>query len=259
MSFQKKIKVCLLTGIGFSVVMITACNRSSYTLSQKTTHQYVFTDSVSGDNTIAAFIKPFHDSLAVVMNTKLAFSKQSMAKGLPESRLGDFAADAALCIAQQQLDSLKERKADFCFINSGGLRISLPQGFLTLENMYELMPFENELVAMDLDSAHYNKLFRYIAYLGGAPVSGISMVLSGKKLSSVSIGKNTPDPAVTYRVITSDYLANGGDNLEFLKDVKYKSLNIKVRDAFIRYLSELNQRKDSLNVELDGRIQSHAD
>ena len=37
-------------------------------------------------------------------------------------------------------------KPDASYVNYGGLRASLPQGKITVERIFELMPFENEIV-----------------------------------------------------------------------------------------------------------------
>ena len=52
------------------------------------------------------------------------------------------------------------------------------------------------------------------------------------------------------RMLTSDYLANGGDNMSFLKDKKQIKVGIKLRDAIIDYCSNT----DTIDVQLDNRI-----
>ena len=52
------------------------------------------------------------------------------------------------------------------------------------------------------------------------------------------------------RVLTSDYLANGGDNMNFFHNKKQKKLGIKLRDVIIDYCS----KKDTIFAELDNRI-----
>ena len=52
-------------------------------------------------------------------------------------------------------------------------------------------------------------------------------------------------------IITSDYLANGGDKMWFFKDKKQQKVGIKLRDAIIDYCS----KTDTIAISLDGRIQ----
>ena len=54
---------------------------------------------------------------------------------------------------------------------------------------------------------------------------------------------------------TSDYLANGGDNLSFLSDAEKKiSTGMKLRDLLIKYLEEKNKKGEKLSAKIEGRI-----
>ena len=55
-------------------------------------------------------------------------------------------------------------------------------------------------------------------------------------------------------MITSDYLADGGDNLSFLRGEKRINFDIFIRDLFLDYLSEQTQMKKVITSTLDGRI-----
>ena len=60
---------------------------------------------------------------------------------------------------------------------------------------------------------------------------------------------------VIYKMITSDYLANGGDGLFFLSEtVKREDLNLKLRDALLEYIFKLNSDGKKINGLLDERI-----
>ena len=57
-----------------------------------------------------------------------------------------------------------------------------------------------------------------------------------------------------YRILTSDYLANGGDSFPFVITLGWDAVNLKVRDALIEYLITQTKIQKEINVELDGRI-----
>jgi 2',3'-cyclic-nucleotide 2'-phosphodiesterase (5'-nucleotidase family) len=246
----------LLIFVLLSAQFLFACSKTPYQLTSKSTQQYVFSDHSNEtiDSSIIKFIAPYKQELDKTMNEELAYSKQALVKGLPESLLSNFAADAAFAQSKIQIDSMHTKQVDFVFLNSGGLRTSLPKGYITRENIFELMPFENELVILDLDSKHCSNLFTYIALRGGCPIAGLKLKINKSIFSSVEINGLPYDSTRTYRMITSDYLANGGDQCEFLKDIQPIKINLKVRDAFIRYLLSLSTKQDSLAVQLDGRI-----
>ena len=193
------------------------------------------------------------------MNVVLAFSEQALEKGQPEGLLGDFAADACLQVANQYYYPTDGKKIDFIFLNNGGLRNSLPKGNITKGNVFELMPFENELVVLKINGTLVKKIFNFIASKDGAPVAGARFSIKDKEAVNIFINSEVFDSTKTYKAITSDYLANGGDQLFFLANVKEReSINLKVRDAIIQYLKQKSKAEEHIVVKKDQRI-SHVE
>ncbi len=203
-------------------------------------------------------ILPYQKSLNADMHAVLAFSDQALEKGQPEGLLGDFVADACLQIANQSYYPDDGKKIDFVFLNNGGLRNALPKGNITKGNVFELMPFENELVVLKINGALVKKIFNFIASKDGAPVAGARFSIKDKQAVNVLINNAVFDSTQTYKAVTSDYLANGGDQLFFLANVKEReSINLKVRDAIIQYLKQKSKAEEHIVVKQDQRI-SHA-
>lgn len=237
----------------FSCAAFAACG-SVKKIDHYETQQYRFNDSarIALDSGAFYLIKPYRDSLNKIMNELLAVSEQPLEKNQPEGTLGDFVADLALKQAQELY--LKNR-INFCVMNNGGLRNSLPKGNITLKNVFELMPFENELVVVTLNGSATNQLINYIASKNGTPVSHLQMKIKDKQALNVKIDGSDFDSTKTYCLVTSDYLANGGDNLDFLKSAINKEyINLKLRDAIIAYLKEQTRNGKSISVTLDKRI-----
>lgn len=188
------------------------------------------------------------------MNFGLVYSAQTLTKELPEGNLGNYCADASLRQALEKCADLKLDAPDFCFLNHGGLRASLPKGIITIGNIFELMPFENELVYLKVRGSTVDSILNWIAIKGGAPISGIKFQLNKKKAEQIMIRNQPYQKEKGYNIITSDYLANGGDGLSFLKLELPIPLGIKVRDAFIIDLQQMGNRNDTLTVQKDGRL-----
>lgn len=245
------IKKCLF--VVFACAMIASCG-SVKKIDHYETQQYRFKDSgnVAIDSGAYYMIAPYRSELNKTMSELLAVSDQPLEKNQPEGTLGDFVADLALREAQALY--LKS-KIDFCVLNNGGLRAALPKGNITLKNVFELMPFENELVVLTINGSAASQLFNYIAYKGGVPVSHLEMKIKDQQALNVKVNGNGFDSTKTYRMVTSDYLANGGDNLEFLKTAISKEyINLKLRDAIIAYLKEQTRNGKNISVFLDNRI-----
>ena len=89
----------------------------------------------------------------------------------------------------------------------------------------------------------------------GVPVSGLRMVINNDKVSVVKIGTFAFDKSKNYRVATSDYLSNGGDHMNFFLDpISIENTGIKLRDAILTHIINLNNKDTELNAILDERI-----
>ena len=60
------------------------------------------------------------------------------------------------------------------------------------------------------------------------------------------------DTAKKYKVLTTNYLANGGDQMDFFKDCKLiYDTELLLRDVIINYIEETGKNNIKLNVQLD--------
>jgi len=192
------------------------------------------------DSSILKIISPYQEGIENQMSEVLSYTVNSLEKGKPQSTIGNFVAD--LC--------LNYTDADICIMNNGGLRTTIDKGNITMGKIFELMPFENELVVLELDKSDYISLLSYIVKRGGEPFSGMTIKIDKEnKIISNSWPVNFEN-GEKISVITSDYLANGGDNMSFFQNKEQKKVGIKLRDAIIDYC----KKTDTINVKLDNRI-----
>jgi len=240
-----------------SILLLAAC-KSPTILSKIETTEYILSDtSIAEDSLITEKIRPYSEKMSADMGIVLAQSSQAMSKGLPESLLGNFVADLCFERVRREYKPQDGHSVDFAFFNNGGLRKSLPAGNITKGDIYELMPFENELVILTLDAEVLKKLLNFIASKGGEPVSALRFVIKDKTAVDINIGGIALDPNKIYKVVTSDYLANGGDNYSFLSSaINRESTSIKIRDAIIQDLYIAGKTEEIVNVKLDGRIKN---
>ncbi len=222
---------------------------------KKEAQQYVIQGDP--DSSTVQYLLPYKQHLDSLLGATLIISAQPLEKKNPEGLLGDLVADACLTQGKKLAHMNDATVPVAAVLNNGGLRISLPKGAITRRHIYELMPFENSLVEVIADSALVMQWMNDIAQHGGAPVSGVKMVIRNKAAEDVRIDdKPLRGGDIFYPILTSDYLANGGDNLTFLKTAKQKPTGIKVRDAILYQLEVLGKSQDTLTLQKDGRIQS---
>ncbi len=228
-----KLKFLIISIVAF---LLTACS-VQYNLQSHI--ETSFDVSAESDSASLSIIAPYKAGIDSVMNEVLCISEIDMTKGKPESLLGNFVTD--LCL--QQYSDI----ADICVMNNGGLRSSLTKGKITRGDIYTLMPFENKLVILELDKKSYLELLQYIIKRGGEPFSGIKIRVdeNGIILSrSLDLSNNK------VKVLTSDYLANGGDKMSFFNEKKQELVGIKVRDAIINHCLA----NDTIASKLDNRL-----
>lgn len=228
-----KLKFLIISIVAF---LLTACS-VQYNLQSHI--ETSFDVSAESDSASLSIIAPYKAGIDSIMNEVLCISEIDMTKGKPESLLGNFVTD--LCL--QQYSDI----ADICVMNNGGLRSSLTKGKITRGDIYTLMPFENKLVILELDKKSYLELLQYIIKRGGEPFSGIKIRVdeNGIILSqSLDLSNNK------VKVLTSDYLANGGDKMSFFNEKKQELVGVKVRDAIINHCLA----NDTIASKLDNRL-----
>jgi 2',3'-cyclic-nucleotide 2'-phosphodiesterase (5'-nucleotidase family) len=219
--------------------------------------QYAFNpkEYASVDSSILQLTLPYKTKMDAEVNILIGKSEQPISKDQPEGLLGNFVADLALQESRKYYYPEDNKNIDFCFLNNGGLRAALPEGDITKRNIFEVMPFENELIVLTLKGSDVNLLLNYIVSKGGIPIGGVRMKIKNKEAEEVTINNVPFDSTKTYKAVTSDYLANGGDNLLFLAEIKQRDyVNLKIRDAMIEYIQQLTKDGKMISPKLDGRI-----
>ncbi len=212
-------------------------------------------NAIKEDTSALRVIKPYKEKMDAQMNKVLAYSEQAIIKGTPESLLNNFVSDLILKKTNDFYQPTDESKIDFCLLNNGGLRQALPKGAITLGKIYELMPFENNLVVITLTGEKTKQMFDYIAKVGGEPISGFTMGMKDTLAVNITVNGKPFDISRNYKVVTSDYLANGGDKMKFFYNpLKREDLGMKVRDAIIIYIKEEYLKGNTLKAKLDKRI-----
>jgi 2',3'-cyclic-nucleotide 2'-phosphodiesterase (5'-nucleotidase family) len=192
---------------------------------------------------VNSFISPFKDSMDRAMNLILAESSISMEVGRPSSLLGNWASDALFV---NQTRTVKLSEPIFCLLNTGGIRSSIGKGPVTLGDIFRIMPFENNVVWLRLPISSLDKIQYYLQQSGGEPISNASMIQGKLMVNGVS------ETTKYIWVITTDYLANGGDRMDFFQDaVERSDKKTLLRDVFI----EEAKTQKNLIVSPENRIQ----
>jgi 2',3'-cyclic-nucleotide 2'-phosphodiesterase (5'-nucleotidase family) len=189
-----------------------------------------------------------------------------------ETNLGDYVADVMRQTAG----------AEVSLINGGTIRTGIPQGKITVKDIYCMLPFDNYLVAISLTGAQLKQalehgVFRLEDSPGSFPqVSGLTFTYSrsappGARVKEVTVGGRPLDPQKEYVVATNDYLVAGGDGYtafgEALKSAgDYANLGGTLTSSKLAYndpgawlrdivIDDIQARK-TIAPKVDGRIKA---
>lgn len=124
-------------------------------------------------------------------------------------------------------DAMREfTGADIVITNGGGIRASIAAGNITMGDIYNVLPFDNTLVVLELSGeAILNSLEHglrlYPEQNGGfSQVAGLTVKFdpsrpAGSRVLEVMVGDEPLDLARNYAVATNDFMAAGGDGYEW--------------------------------------------
>ncbi|MGE5447068.1 MAG: 5'-nucleotidase C-terminal domain-containing protein [Bacteroidales bacterium] len=239
----------------FILLFLFSCNRHLVVKEIDTKNISVRPQLAPLDSTLESIVKPYRDSLQKDMSTLIAVSATPLIKDKPESKLtnlvSDILLDAGKSYCQQQNLNIIP---DAAYVNYGGLRASLPKGDITVERIFELMPFENEVVIVKISGDALLQMANKIAGRGGEGIAGFRMGISKGKVSSLMIQGKTVDLDAYYWVVTSDYVANGGDQMSMFANSQRINTGMKIREVLIHSMAERYQNSGIIDVKEDGRI-----
>ena len=237
-------------------VQISSCNSESKITKREVA--YVKLDSAyknKEDTSIAHFVNSYSQSLYKEMNEVLVISDIALTKDQPESLLGNVFSDIVFEAVLNKYSKDELLKPDLCLFNNGGLRSSLPKGEITRGKIYELMPFENEVVVVTISGAAMKDLTQYVASAGGVPVANLKMGIKTNKPVDVFVGGKSLDLSKNYNIVTSDYLSGGGDKMTFFNNpIKITYTKLKLRDVLIEHMKELKKNNITLTAAFDKRV-----
>ncbi|MGB0977149.1 MAG: 5'-nucleotidase C-terminal domain-containing protein [Prolixibacteraceae bacterium] len=215
-------------------------------------------DKYNGANDVSAIIAPYREKLQSDMSRVIGHASDNMFKGKPESVLSNYCSDLLLDAGQDiAKEKIKGIKVDFAMLNNGGLRVPINKGDITVENIFQLMPFENEVVLLQLTGDQVKAFLNYIASRGGESVAGVRFVIKDNKATKALLQNKKIVSTQKYWLITSDYIADGGDGSGVLKKaLKRVNAGIRLRDLMIDYISDQTEKGIVISSKLDGRIKN---
>ena len=236
------------------LLVISSCKKSEKQLIKITAKNIAIDSTIKASEEITNIINPYKEKLTSEMQEVLCYSPKEIIKsdGNMQSSLGNLMADMCFKMANPIFKENTNEAIDFVLLNYGGIRADLPKGYIKKEHAFKLMPFENELVVVNLTGDKVLELISFFINNKDAHpfCKNIELIIS-KNSYNLKIKGNVFNKNKTYNVLTNDYLHNGGSNMNFFKNSKkFTILDYKIRDVIIDYF----KKTDTLKATLDNRV-----
>ncbi len=168
-----------------------------------------------------------------------------------ETNLGNLITEAMLDISG----------ADVAFTNGGGIRSSIDAGEVTKGEVLTVLPFGNTVTAIevtgaDIKAAIENGISSYPEAEGAFPhIAGMTVTFdktkeAGNRVVEIKVAGEALDEAKTYKLVTNDFLAAGGDGYTMFEGKKVIGEFNALDEVLIQYIQEKGFDK----AKTDGRI-----
>lgn len=238
-----------------TITCLCACNEAPKKLSKISGELLPINDSIYVTDSIDNFVAPYRKHVNEVLDSALAYAPKQITKkdGNYNSSAGNLIADIIYSEANPIFKLRTGHKIDFVISNYGGIRSIISEGKVSARTAYEVMPFDNSIVVVTIKGKSVRDLISLLIKANNPhPIAGIQIVLnSNETLKDVNIQGLPFDEDRTYYVATSNYLADGGDDMGFFRDgLSTVDLNYLIRNAMIDYFKKV----DTLTAKVDDRF-----
>jgi 5'-nucleotidase / UDP-sugar diphosphatase len=158
-------------------------------------------------------------------------------------------------VTNSMLARIGDPSVTIAFTNGGGLRASLEAGMVTVGDVLTVLPFQNTLVTMQVSGATLLAALEHgvdgiedgagrFPQVGGMRFRLDASVAPGEgRVSEVEVatagGWEPVDESATYRIVTNDFMAGGGDGYTMFEEDGQEVYDtaIDMAEALAEYLS----------------------
>lgn len=204
-------------------------------------------DEVESDSETSKLVAEYSRKIDSIMDRPLGSAADEITYEYDaESPLGNLITDVVRL----------EGEAELALQNPGGIKRALKKGVIKTRDMYDILPFDNEIVVMNLTGTQIrNLLTRSISKeFGLLQVSGLHYsfkTVDGKAvLEGVTVEGTPLNDVRVYKVATNSFLAGGGDKFADFKDGTDRQILGSLRAAVERWI----EANSPVSRRAEGRI-----
>jgi 2',3'-cyclic-nucleotide 2'-phosphodiesterase (5'-nucleotidase family) len=216
--------------------------------------------SIPDDPDVLKIIAPYEEKVRELSKVIGRLERGLSKTGVGGGSLGNFVTDAIRAQAQAKLG----KPIVLAMVNNGGLRKNeIAAGELRASDIFELLPFENALVSVDVTGAQLTKILQVVTRdaQSGARIQfkwndrDRPEFISGKLVDAKG-KEHEIDPNQTYTIITIDYLMrlNSGAYAILQEGKNPTPLNVTLRDAVMNYVKAETAAGRAVRSVVDNRF-----
>ncbi len=241
--------------IFITLLVFFSCKQEKQRVYKIEGKQIQISDSITSIKSLDSLITPFRKHLERSLDSTLAYAPKALTleRNTLNTSIGNLMADILMTQAAPIFKKRTGKKIDFVLLNEGGIRAIISKGNINTGTAYNIMPFDNSVIVVELDGNAIQKMLNYLAIRNEAhPISGAQLILNkDNSVSEFKIDGAAFDPDKTYFVATSDFLVNGGDKMYFFSDAISKTnIDYLIRNTIIDYFN----KKDTITATIDNRF-----
>ena len=208
------------------------------------------------DLTMSTYIENLRSQMGEKLNVIIGHASMDMPRYKPQSPLSNFLVDQLFIFGNQYFKQNNiQDSIDLSLINFGGIRASLNAGKITIENMYQIAPFDNYAVILYVKGSELRKMYKKFSEKENGALSHSQTIFQNGRIVSYTINELPIDDQKTYRLITLDFLQHGGDG--FLDGVVYEKViytGVLIRDVYTERITQLTGEGKKIEAKQDQRV-----
>uniref|UniRef100_A0A6B0VD47 5'-nucleotidase n=1 Tax=Ixodes ricinus TaxID=34613 RepID=A0A6B0VD47_IXORI len=241
--------------------------------------------SIEEDKCMLQILEPFKEEVRKAGEEYIGISKVELEADnktcrLKECNMVNLIADSFLAYYADRNSTIPQAwsNVNAAVVNAGITRTSIQQGIIRRRDIMAAMPFESSLVVFTMNGTQLRKMFehgisKFTWYKDPEgsflQVSGMRVVYDFKNTNSsenvtleilcanCSIPKYEPvNPNKTYKIVTTSFIAGGGDGFKFDKEVLQSKetegrMDVEVFTDYVRKMSPIKTPEEGRVIMLN--------
>lgn len=208
-----------------------------------------FTEGVTPE--VAAALMEVQPKMASLKQV-IGYSTEEMIVTPPECKLSNMFVDEM----RRYCGKLFNKEMDFALTNFGGIRCSMPEGAIVMDDILSMFPFRNHLVYAAIKGSNLKSLFDQLALTETFQcISGARVAIKDHKVVSAEIGGKPIEDDKIYNVASIDFLLTGGDRIALGAMAEEIAIsNVLLKDMMLEYVQGLTAEGKKVEYFTDGRV-----